>query len=174
MMSRRQTTSSMARRKALGAAFLLSQVGFHSSRLWRNRLTPLGMDPREVLLLRYIASLEGQSQRAVASSMRIPVTRMASVVDGLERRGLVERRPRPDDRRVFLTSKGSNMLNRIMQMSVRHEAQLFADLNSAERRRLIGLLSRVAAGQRLPRRLAGGRPRQGRRAKSRSSRVLRP
>ena len=38
-----------------GVAFLLSQLGSHSSRLWQERLAPLGLDPRHVVLLRHVA-----------------------------------------------------------------------------------------------------------------------
>src|SRR5215207_8940636 len=83
-----------------GAAFLLSQVGFHSSRLWRERMARLDLDPREVVLLRHVVAAEGQSQQALAEALQIPPSRMVALVDGLEQRGLLERRPIPGDRRV--------------------------------------------------------------------------
>src|SRR5215204_7455319 len=83
-----------------GAAFLLSQVGFHSSRLWRERMARLDLDPREVVLLRHVAAAEGQSQQALAAAMQIPPSRMVALVDGLEQRGLLERQTVPGDRRV--------------------------------------------------------------------------
>src|SRR5215218_10254758 len=83
-----------------GAAFLLSQVGFHSSRLWRERMARLHLDPREVVLLRHVAAAEGKSQQALAEALQIPASRMVALVDGLERRGLVQRRPIRGDRRV--------------------------------------------------------------------------
>ena len=62
---KRLRLGSSDRLRAPGAAFLLSQLGFQSSRLWRERLDALGLDPREVAVLRYVASSEGQSQRAI-------------------------------------------------------------------------------------------------------------
>src|SRR5215207_4362801 len=91
---------SAGRLMAPGAAFLLSQVGFHSSRLWKDRLAPLGVDPRQVVLLRVVAAAEGRVQQAVGKAMQIPASRVVALVDELERRGLLERRRGGTDRRA--------------------------------------------------------------------------
>ena len=136
-----------------GAAFLLSQVGFHSSRLWKERMARLDLDPREVVLLRHVAAAEGQSQQALAESLQIPPSRMVALVDGLEQHGLLERRPIPGDRRVralHLSRAGRRTLRKVMAASAEHEAELCASLDSTERKQLIALLSRLAAEHGLP------------------------
>jgi DNA-binding MarR family transcriptional regulator len=136
-----------------GVAFLLSQLGFHSSQLWKDRLAPLGIDPRHVVLLRHVAAAQGQSQQALGRAMQIPPSRMVALVDELERAGQLQRRPSPADRRahaLYLTGDGQRLLERLMQVSAEHEAQLCAGLSDSERRRLIDLLSRIAAEQGLP------------------------
>jgi DNA-binding MarR family transcriptional regulator len=78
---------------------------------------------------------------------------MVALVDELERARLLERRPSPADRRahaLHLTGEGRRLLEGLMQVSAEHEAQLCAGLSDSERRRLIGLLSRVADEQGLP------------------------
>jgi DNA-binding MarR family transcriptional regulator len=133
-----------------GVAFLLAQLGFHSTRLWKDRLAPLGIDPRHAVLLRHVAAAQGQSQQALGRAMQIPPSRMVALVDELERAGLLERRPSPADRRahaLHLTGDGRRLLDRLMQVSAEHEAQLCAGLTQAERHRLIDLLSRIAAEQ---------------------------
>jgi DNA-binding MarR family transcriptional regulator len=138
------------RMRVPGAAFLLSQLGFHSATLWKERLAPLGVDPRQAMLLRHVAASAGQSQQALGRAMRIPASRMVALVDELERRGLLERRASPGDRRahaLFLTAAGEALLGEIMKVSAEHEAQFSAGLTQAERRRLIALLSKVAAEQ---------------------------
>jgi DNA-binding MarR family transcriptional regulator len=75
---------------------------------------------------------------------------MVALVDELERRGLIERRPSPADRRahaLFLTGEGGRLLDRVMKVSADHEAQLCAGLTRSERERLIELLARVSAEQ---------------------------
>jgi DNA-binding MarR family transcriptional regulator len=136
-----------------GAAFLLSQVGFHSSRLWRERMARLELDPREVVLLRHVAAAEGQSQQALAEALQVPPSRMVALVDGLEQRGLLERRPIAGDRRVralHLSQEGHRLLRKVMAASAEHEAELSTGLDSTERAQLIALLHRVAAEHGLP------------------------
>lgn len=132
-----------------GAAFLLSQVGFHSASLWRERLAPLGLDPL-VMLLRHVAAEEGRSQQALGEALQIPPSRMVALVDDLEQRGLVERQANPTDRRaraLHLTREGRRVLAKVMELSAAHKARLSAGLEQGERRGLIALLSRIAAEQ---------------------------
>ena len=133
-----------------GVAFLLSQLGFQSSRLWRDRLAPLGIDPRHAVLLRHVAASQGETQQALGARMQLPASRMVALVDELEGAGLLERRRSIDDRRsnaLFLTGDGQKMLDRLMEVSAQHEAELCQGLSEAERQRLIELLGLVALEQ---------------------------
>jgi DNA-binding MarR family transcriptional regulator len=110
----------------------------------------LGLDSREVVLLRHVAAAEGQSQQALAQELQIPPSRMVALVDRLEQRGLLERRPIPGDRRVralHLTREGRRVLRKVMDASAEHEAELTAGLDPHEREQLIALLGRIAADQ---------------------------
>lgn len=71
---------------------------------------------------------------------------MTGLVDTLERDGLVTRTPDPDDRRmlsVSLTPHGQARLERILPGHFRSMAQLMAPLTEAERRTLVGLLTKI-------------------------------
>ncbi len=131
-----------------GAAFLLSQIGARSSRLWQQRLEPFGLDPRHFVLLRHVAAEQGRSQQALGEALRIPPSRMVALVDDLEQRNLLERRPNPSDRRVralYLTDQGRQRLSEIMKISAAHERDLTQGLQPAEREQLVALLNRLAA-----------------------------
>lgn len=135
-----------------GAAFLFSQLGGHSSRLWVERLAKAGLDAREVMLFRHVSLSEGRSQREVALAVGLPASRIVAIVDRLEARGWVERRTNPGDRRahaLHLTADGRARLAQIMAISAEHEADLTVGLDAQERESLIGLLQRVAENQRL-------------------------
>jgi DNA-binding MarR family transcriptional regulator len=150
MTRRKASTPPAARLRVPGAAFLLSQLGYHSSRLWQGRLAPLGLEPRHVMLLRHVAIAEGRSQQALGEAVQIPPSRMVALVDILEQRGLLRRRPDPNDRRVrtlHLTRDGWRLLDKVMEISLEHERQLCKGLQPAEREQLITLLSRLAAEQ---------------------------
>jgi DNA-binding MarR family transcriptional regulator len=133
-----------------GAAFLLSQIGFHTSRLWVQRLAPLGVDARHVVLLRLVAAGEGRSQQAMGAAMNVPASRIVALVDDLERQGLLERRRNTEDRRrhgLFLTAEGRRVLSAVQKVSAEHEDRTCAALNPTERTELVRLLSRIAADQ---------------------------
>jgi len=139
---------SVERLRVPGAAFLLSQIGARSSRLWQQRLEPFGLDPRHFVLLRHVAAEEGRSQQALGEALRIPPSRMVALVDDLEQRRLLERRPNPADRRVralYLTDEGRQLLVEVMKISAEHERDLTRGLAPADREQLVALLNRLAA-----------------------------
>jgi len=130
--------------------FLLSQLGFLSSRGFMEALEPAGIDPRQFLLMRFVAAAEGRSQQALAERLGIPASRMVALVDHLEETGLVERRPDPEDRRVrglHLTRKGRGVLERAIKVAIDYETRLCAGINREERELLIDLLQKLQAGQ---------------------------
>jgi DNA-binding MarR family transcriptional regulator len=130
--------------------FLLSQLGFVGSKGFATALEPIGIDPREFLLLRFVAASEGQSQHALAERLGTPPSRMVALVDHLEEAGLLERRPDPDDRRVrtlHLTRKGRSTLERAFKIAIDFETELCSGLDAEEREQLIDLLQKLQAGQ---------------------------
>jgi DNA-binding MarR family transcriptional regulator len=137
---------------ARGAAFLLSQVGAHSSKRWADRLAALGVDSRRVMLFWHVALGEGRSQRELADALSLPESRIVALVDSLENQGWVERRTSPDDRRarrLFVTNSGREMFDRIMQVAAEHEADMTDGLDADHRRHLIEILEHIASKKRL-------------------------
>jgi DNA-binding MarR family transcriptional regulator len=140
----------VAERPPRSVGFLISQLGFFSSRGFTEALEPAGIDPRQFLLMRFVAAAEGQSQQALAERLAVPASRMVALVDHLEEAGLVERRPDPEDRRVrglHLTRKGRGVLERAGKIAIDYETRLCAGINREERELLIDLLQKLQAGQ---------------------------
>ncbi len=130
--------------------FLISQLGFFSSKRFTEALEPLEIGPREFLLLRFVAASGGQSQQALAERLGVPPSRMVALIDDLEGRGLVERRPDPEDRRiraVHLTKKGGQTLERAAEVAIEYERKLCSPLAEDERDLLIDLLQKVQESQ---------------------------
>jgi DNA-binding MarR family transcriptional regulator len=130
--------------------FLISQLGFFSSKGFMEALEPVGIGPREFLLMRFVDASEGQSQQALAERLGVPPSRMVALVDHLEEAGFVERRPDPEDRRVrglHLTRKGRGALERAGKIAIDYETQLCAGINREERELLIDLLQKLQSGQ---------------------------
>jgi len=130
--------------------FLISQLGFVSSKAFMEALRPVGIDPREFLLMRFVAASEGQSQQALAERLSVPASRMVALVDHLEDAGFLERRPDPEDRRVrglYLTRKGRGALERASKIAIDYETRLCAGINRSEREQLIDLLQKLQESQ---------------------------
>ena len=130
--------------------FLLSQLGFFSSRAFTEALEPLGIGPRDFLLMRFVAAAEGQSQQALAERLGVPASRMVALVDHLEEAGFVERHLDPEDRRVrglHLTRKGRGVLERASEIAIDYETRLCAGINREEREQLIDLLQKLQESQ---------------------------
>ena len=65
------------------------------------RLKPLDLNLTQASLLAYVAEFGAITQTRLAEKMGTGRAAMGTVVDGLEKRGLIERHPDPDDRRVW-------------------------------------------------------------------------
>jgi DNA-binding MarR family transcriptional regulator len=138
----------MRQKGAFGAAFLLSQLGFESSRLWRERRAPHGLGAREALLLFRVANHAGQPQHALATSLGVSPSLIVGVVDTLAKQGLIERRALAHDRRtrpLHVTAKGRRVVAGLLEEARAHENQMLAGLRSTERKQLVELLDRIAA-----------------------------
>jgi len=130
--------------------FLISQLGFFSSKGFMEALEPIGIGPKEFLLMRFVQATHGRSQQALAERLGVPPSRMVALVDHLEEAGLIERRPDPEDRRVrglYLTRKGRGALDRAAKIAIDYETRLCAGINREEREQLIDLLQKLQAGQ---------------------------
>ena len=130
--------------------FLISQLGFFSSKRFTEALEPLGIGPRDFLLMRFVDASDGPTQQALAERLAVPPSRMVALVDALEEMGFVERRPDPDDRRVrrlFLTRAGRSVLEKAGKIAIDYETQLCAGINREEREQLIDLLQRLQVTQ---------------------------
>src|SRR4051794_41563394 len=79
--------------------FLLASVGFGTGYRFREVIAPTGMQPREFAVLRQVAIDEGISQQACGHALKVAPSQMVALVDSLEDKGLVQRRPDPADRR---------------------------------------------------------------------------
>ncbi|HXR61269.1 MAG TPA: MarR family winged helix-turn-helix transcriptional regulator [Solirubrobacterales bacterium] len=131
-------------------AFLLSQVGTHTARRFAERIGEVGLNPPLFRVLNLIDAAEGRSQQAIGAAIQVPASRMVALVDELEQRGLVERRPDPADRRVralYLTRKGRNALKRGREIAKAHEEELTRGMSEADRTRLTRLLQKMVDEQ---------------------------
>jgi hypothetical protein len=79
-------------------------------------------------------------------------SRLVSLLDELQERGLVERRDHAEGRRVYaihLAEKGAAMMTEIGHVARAHDDALCAALSEKERQALWSLLARIADDQKL-------------------------
>ena len=135
-------------RKRTDIAFLLAQLGGYAAERFGERAAALDFTRPQAGLLRLISREPGLSQQAVARRLGTPPSRLVALVDGLEQRGLIERRRNPGDRRNYalhLTAAGEEAMAALGQAAFDHEETISAPLTQAERAQLSKLLAKLAA-----------------------------
>ena len=104
------------------------------------------LTPGQFGVLCLIASNEGLSQSAVARSLGVERSTMVAVIDGLENRGLVLRKPSPTDRRsnaLVLSEEGQNIYERAVASAKGGDQEMMSGLTRAEADQLMTLLRKL-------------------------------
>ncbi|MBW8482926.1 MarR family winged helix-turn-helix transcriptional regulator [Actinomadura parmotrematis] len=108
-------------------------------------LEPLGLLSHQYGVLRVLATRGPSSQRQIADAVSGDKSTMVRIVDDLERRGLVLRRPAAGDRRAYaveLTGEGRDLYRKADAIAAAVAAELLAGFSPEERRTLTDLLVR--------------------------------
>ncbi|WP_427131344.1 MarR family winged helix-turn-helix transcriptional regulator [Pseudarthrobacter sp. S9] len=133
-------------------AFLLSQLGALASSRFAERTREIGLTPSDAGVLRLIGRAPGLSQRALADRLGAVPSRVVSLIDSLQARGLVERERSSTDRRIYelrLTIEGAQVLGQLREIAEAHEAELLAPLTDEQSAQLGSLLAQLAGANAL-------------------------
>ncbi len=128
--------------------FLLGRLGFELKRRAYEELEAAGASLWDYGVLAVLAEGTCGAQSSIADRLRLDRSQLVGLLDGLEERGLVERRRDPEDRRrhaVSLTPKGAEELTRLRAIVEALEDEVLAPLDSEERAELGRLLRCVAS-----------------------------
>ncbi|MEV4812648.1 MarR family winged helix-turn-helix transcriptional regulator [Micromonospora avicenniae] len=125
----------------------LAEAFWKVARLLRHRtraaLAPWDVSPSQARALGVLARHGVLRPGALAEHLRIAPRSATEVVDDLQRRGLVERRPDPNDRRatlVALTAEGVRTSTAIRATRQAEAERLFAELTPGDRDDLARIL----------------------------------
>ncbi|HEX6994261.1 MAG TPA: MarR family transcriptional regulator [Gammaproteobacteria bacterium] len=109
-------------------------------------LAKFDLTPAKFSVLAVIHENPGVRPSEVGRALDIKKTNFVPLLDSLERRGLVVRRPAAEDRRaveLHLTAEGRALLQRANQAQARHETKFVARLGERGRTELLELLERL-------------------------------
>jgi DNA-binding MarR family transcriptional regulator len=107
----------------------------------------LGVTAAQFAVLRLVNANPGAKQMAIAAALGIEAPRTAFVLDELARRGLLERRASPTDRRaraLFLTQEGKQIHRMLSRREAAHAARMTARLRGEDRAALLRMLHNLA------------------------------
>jgi len=110
------------------------------------RLRPLGFALSQLTVLRALAEGGSLPQKDLARIARVEQPTMAEMLARMERDGLVEREPNPEDKRASLTSLTRSARTRFpkaREILLEGERQALAGFTDQERALLVDLLQRV-------------------------------
>jgi MarR family transcriptional repressor of mepA len=99
-------------------------------------------------VLGYLVQNPGAIQRDIAEVTRTSAASVSSLLQGLERRGLVERRSDVDNervKRVYATAEGAALIAGFAAAMAAADETILAPLDETERATLHALLSKVTA-----------------------------
>jgi MarR family transcriptional repressor of mepA len=98
--------------------------------------------------LGFLVQNPGAIQRDIAQMTRTSAASVSSLLQGLERRGLIERRSEDGNersKRVYATPAGSELISGFEAAMAVAEEKILAPLNKAERATLHTLLSKITS-----------------------------
>jgi MarR family transcriptional regulator for hemolysin len=116
--------------------------------VFARRVREVGLTRAQWLALTRIHRRPGVSQSELADMMEIEKAPAGRIVDRLEEKNWVERRPEPSDRRVnriYLTELGARVHAAIAPLADTTVRDALAGLTPAEQARLVALMGKVKA-----------------------------
>lgn len=119
--------------------YLLKHAQLRLAELTTAALAPHGINGRELAVLLVLAEGEPASQQQAAGRLGVDRTSMVALLDTLEEKGLVERRPHARDRRrnvVELTSAGRGTVRAAKRAGEEAEQRFLAPLSQPQAARL--------------------------------------
>ncbi|HVX33438.1 MAG TPA: MarR family transcriptional regulator [Solirubrobacterales bacterium] len=128
--------------------YLLKRAHLGFGALVSEALDPLGIDNREWAVLISLDDRQPRSQAELATLIGIDRTTMVALLDSLQRKGLVDRRPHADDRRknvIEITASGRDLRKRAARTVDAVERRFLAVLGEDEAARLRAALGAVIA-----------------------------
>ncbi|MEY2621057.1 MAG: hypothetical protein RIT26_877 [Pseudomonadota bacterium] len=146
----------MSRHAGVDTAFLEGLLGYNARRAslviiehFVRGMAEFDLRPVDFSVLSVILNNPGVTSRQLCASLDLLPPNLVGLIRALEQRGLIERRPHPQDGRavgLYATAGGQDFIRRAETRAGTLEGQAAAGLSAEEQRQLIGLLQRIYLG----------------------------
>ena len=127
---------------------LLRWVGWAQRKAGEDWIRARELSHEQAFVLGYLVQTPGAIQRDIAEISRTSAASVSSLLQGLERRGLVERRSEPGNervKRVFATPAGEQLVAGFDVAMAAADESILAPLDDDERATLQALLQKITA-----------------------------
>jgi DNA-binding MarR family transcriptional regulator len=142
------TANCMPAELLASSAFLMVRMGYAIKARAHEEFEQAGFSPPQYSVLALLEEGARDTQSAIADALQLDRSQLVGLLDGLEEKGLVERRRDSGDRRrhvVTLTAAGQQQLIEFRAIVSRLEREFLAPLDLADRVALHRLLSQLAS-----------------------------
>jgi MarR family transcriptional regulator for hemolysin len=126
--------------------FLIADVARLMRRNFDRRAQQIGLSRAQWQVLAWLNRNEGISQAGLADLLEMSPMTLVRLIDKLEAAGLVQRRPRPGDRRsyqLYLADHAHPLLDRLWEMGAQTRRQAQAGISKTEEALLMTALTRI-------------------------------
>jgi len=126
--------------------FLLKKAAHRIQEAYEGRLAPLGLAGKHYGVLSVLEERGSITQHEIGKCVYVDRTTMVGIIDDLEKKGLVERKEHPTDRRshaVYLTSKGKEAVGKAHHLALTVDRQFLECLSAKEQKELRQILRKL-------------------------------
>ncbi|MGI9215425.1 MAG: MarR family winged helix-turn-helix transcriptional regulator [Hydrogenophaga sp.] len=137
----------------IDASYLETLLGYNARRaalavigVFLQRMAPFGLRPVDFSVLTLIAHNPGITSRQLCAALDILPPNLVGMIKSLDKRGLIERRPHPTDRRaqgLHLSPAGKKLQKSAQATATRLESDVASRLSADELDTLKSLLRKV-------------------------------
>ena len=134
-------------------SYLQTLMGYNARRaalsiieLFLERLAPYGLKPVDFSVMSTICHNPGVTSRQLCATLNLLPPNLVGLIQSLESRGLIERKPHPHDGRavgLHATPKGRALMVQAEQTATELEIEKTAKLTPAQRKTLLALLQKI-------------------------------
>ena len=127
-------------------AYIITSTARHLKLHLQRNLREHNIGPEQWFLLFRLYEKDGRSQKELADQNANDYPNITRLIDALSKKGFVERRADPSDRRkqlVFLTDSGRNFMEGLMPWVIDVRKEVFKGISKAELFQLVDTLQKI-------------------------------